>query len=74
MWQTEIGKKNQNFEKKLLEILSFYTCVQKPQSYEVWFLRIEASQTEFSVILGDLLPFYTPNNLENQNFEKMNKI
>ena len=28
----------------------------------------------FFVILGYFLPFYHPNNLENQNFEKMEKI
>ena len=34
------NKTNQNFEKmkKMLDI-SFYTCVQKPQSFEVPFLR-----------------------------------
>ena len=33
--------KNQNFEKRknLLEISSFYTCVPKSQSYDVWFLK-----------------------------------
>ena len=29
--------------------------------------------TEFFVILGHLLPYDPPNNLNNQNFEKMNK-
>ena len=29
---------------------------------------------EFFVILDDFLPFYPPNNLENQNFEKMKKM
>ena len=28
---------------------------------------------QFFVILDHLLPFYPPNNLENQNFAKMNK-
>ena len=36
---------------------------QKPQSYEV----------NFFVILGHFLPFYSPNNPESQNFEKMKK-
>ena len=35
--------------------------------------KIECEQTEFLVILGHFLYFYTPNNLENQNFEKMKK-
>ena len=30
-------------------------------------------QTEFFVILDRFLPFYLPNNLKNQNFEKMKK-
>ena len=46
---------------------------QKPQSYEVWLLRYGVRQTEFFVILGHFLPFYPPNNPENQNFEKMKK-
>ena len=44
---------------------------QKPQSYEVQFLRYGVRQTEFFDILGHFLPFYPLNNLENQNFEKM---
>ena len=47
---------------------------QKPQSYDVWFLEWE---TEFFVILDHFLTFYQPpppNNLENQNVEKMKKV
>ena len=40
---------------------------------DVWFLRYGAWQTEFFVILDHFLPFYPPNNLKNQNFEKMKK-
>ena len=51
-------------EKKLLEISSFYTCVPKPQSYEVQFLRYRVRQN-FFVILDHsfvlLLP-HPPNN------------
>ena len=43
------------------------------QSYDIWFLRYEAWQTEFFVILDHFLPFYSPNNLKNQNFEKLKK-
>ena len=46
----------------------------KWRSYDVWFLRYKAQQTEFFVILGHFLPFDPPNNLKNQNFEKMKKI
>ena len=66
--------KNQKKEKKLLEISSFYTCVPKPQLYEVQLLRYGVRQN-FFVILGYFLPFYPhpPNNPENQNFDKMKK-
>ena len=42
-------------------------------SYEVWFLRYRAQQTEFFVISGYFLPFHPSYNPENQNFEKMKK-
>ena len=42
---------------------------QKPQSYEVRFLR--KSETGFFVLLDHFLPFHLPNNPENQIFEKM---
>ena len=45
----------------------------KWQSYDVWFLRYEARQTEYFVILDRFLPFYLSNDLENKNFEKMKK-
>ena len=32
-----------------------------------------AKQTEFFVILGHFLPFYPPDDPENQNFEKLKK-
>ena len=32
---------------------------------------IKTQRTEFFVVLGHFLPFDPPNNLENQNFEKM---
>ena len=42
--------------------------------HDVWFLRYEARQTGFFVILGYFLPFYPPNNPENQSFEKWKKV
>ena len=45
---------------------------QKPKSYEVWLLRY-VRQTESFVILGHFLPYNPPNNLVNENFEKMTK-
>ena len=42
-------------------------------SYDVWFLRYRARRTDFFVIVDHFLPFCTPNNPKNQNFEKMKK-
>ena len=68
--------KNQNFvknEKTSWRYYHFTHVYHKWQSYDVWFLRYEAWQTEFFVILDHFLPFYPPNNPKNQNFEKMKK-
>ena len=55
----------------------FKHMYHQSKSYDVWFLRYRARQTEFFLILGHFLPFYTPspppNNPETQNFEKMKK-
>ena len=40
----------------------------------IWLLRYETQQTEVFVILGHFLHFDTPNNHENQNFEKLSVI
>ena len=58
------SKKN----KKHLEIFN-----EKWQSYDVGLLRYGAWQTEFFVVLDRFLPFYSPMDPENQNFEKMKK-
>ena len=46
-------------------------------SYDLWFLRYQAWQIEFFLILDHFLPLYTPsptpNNSENQSFQKMKK-
>ena len=47
---------------------------QKSYSYDVRFQRYGVIQTEFFVILSIFLPFYPPNDPENQNFEKMKKM
>ena len=68
--------KNQNSKKmkKLAgAIIILHMCTKKPQSYEVQFLRYRVRQTEFFVILSHFLPFYPPNNPDNQNFDKMKK-
>ena len=64
---------NQNFkiEKNTWRYYHFTHLHHKWQSYDVWFLRYGAWQTEFFVILEHFLPFYPPNNPKNQNFKKM---
>ena len=53
------------------DIIILHKCTKKKQSYEVQFLRYSVKQTEFFVILGHFLPFYPPNNRQNENFIKM---
>ena len=67
---------NENFEKKktmnklLWDIILLYINVyHKWRSYDIWFLKYKVPQTEMFVILGHFLPFWTPNNPENQNFK-----
>ena len=50
-----------------------HMCNINDNHYDVWFLRYEAWQTKFFVILDHFLPFYPSNNLENQNFGKLKK-
>ena len=67
---------NQNFkiEKSTWRYYYFAHLYHKWQSYDVWFLRYGAQQTDFFVILGCFLLFYPPMDPENRNFEKMKKI
>ena len=51
----------------------FTHVYHKWQSHDVWFLRHEAWQTEFFIILDPFLPFYPPNNTKNQNLKKLKK-
>ena len=44
-----------------------------PTMYNVWFWRYGAKQAYFFDNLWPFLPFYSHNNLENQNFEKKEK-
>ena len=67
---------NKNFEKVKQNYWRhhhFTYVYQKPQLYEIWFLRYGVRQGEIFVILGHFLPFYPLNNPEIQNFEKMEK-
>ena len=67
--KSKFSKKNE----KTAWSYHFTHVYQKWQSYDVWFLRYWARQTEFFVILDHFLPFYPLNNLKNQNFEKLKK-
>ena len=46
----------------------------KWQSYDVWFLRHGAQQTQFFLVLDHFLPFHPYNNTETENFEKLKKM
>ena len=88
VWQTETGNYGTFFAllhppslktwkirvlkiwKKLLEIL-FYTCV--PKTTIIWGMAPVIWGETFFVILGHVFPFYTTNNPQNPNFEKMTK-
>ena len=43
----------------------------KWRSYDICFLKYKARQTDFFINLGHTLPFYSPDDPENQNFEKI---
>ena len=76
---------HKNQKKKIIKILKkkkrkkfrkyhhFTHVYQKSQSYDIRFLRYRVRQTEFFVILDHFLPFYSTNNPQNENFEKMKK-
>ena len=65
-WKIKSLKKWNNY----LEILLVYTCAL----HIIWCMVLEiCSATIFFLILDHFLPFYPPNNPENQNFEKMRK-
>ena len=68
-WKIKILK----YEKNAWRYYHFTQVYHKWQSYDVWFLRYEAWQTEFFVVLDSFLLFYPSNNMKNQNFEKMKK-
>ena len=61
-------------EKNTWRYYAFTHVYHKWQSYVVWFLIYGAWWTEFFVILDRFLHLYPPNNLKNQNFEKMEKL
>ena len=54
------------------EILSFYKCVAI-NDYHAMYGSWDIECDRYFVILDHFLPFYPPNNLGNQNFEKIKK-
>ena len=84
VWQTEMfiilghfmpfqpfdNLENQNFkvEKNTWSYYYFIRLHHKRQSYDVWFLKYGARQTEYFVILDCFLLFHPPMDPENQNF------
>ena len=74
-FQPPDNPENENFkiEKNTWTYYNFTHLHHKWQSYDVWFLRYGAQQTEFFSHSG---PFFAllpaPYGLENQNFGKMN--
>ena len=69
-----IPKKLSKKKKKMPgDIILYIYVYHKWQSYDVWYLRYGALQTELFVNLDRFLPFYPPMDPENQNFEKMKK-
>ena len=71
-WQTEKPKFWKNDE-NVYRYYHFTHVYLKWKSYDVWFLRYGVRQIEFFLILDHFLPFYPPNNPENQNVERMKK-
>ena len=60
--------------KKTWRYQPFTHVHHKSRSYDVWFLRYKVQRTECFVILGHFLPFDSPSNPKNQNFEKIKKL
>ena len=56
------------------DIIILHKCtINNNHMMYIWFLRYEARQAEFFVILGHFLPFYPSNSPKNQNLQKMKK-
>ena len=65
--------KNQTFEKTTDDIIILNMCTinDNYMIYGSWDMKRDGQN--FFVILDHFLPFYPPNNLKNQNFEKVKK-
>ena len=60
-------------EKKTWRHYHFTQVYHKWQSYDVWFVRYWARQTECFVISDHFLPLYPPNKPKNKNLKKWKK-
>ena len=65
-------KKNEKNNRRYHHFTHFTQVYHKWKSYDVWFLRYGARQTEFFIILGHFLPFY-PTNPKKSKFWKNEK-
>ena len=57
--------------KKPRDVIVLHMCTINEDHMMYGSRDIKTRRAEFFVILGHFLPFDPPNNLENQNFEKM---
>ena len=62
--------KFEKIQKKPWRYYPFTHVYHRWRSYDAWFLRHKAQQTEFFVILGHFLPIDPPNKPKNQNLKK----
>ena len=70
-----MDSENQNFEKILKKAWRYYHFTHvyhKLQTYHGLFLRYQGKHDRHNFLsFGPFFPFYPPNNLKNQNFEKI---
>ena len=76
LWPSQQPEKSKFWknDKNAWRYYHFTLIYHKWWSYDVWFLRYGVRQTEFFLILDHVFAFLPPNNLENENFEKMKKM
>ena len=55
------------------DIIILHMCTKNHNHNDLWFLRYGVRQTEFFVIMDSFLPFYSPMDPKNQNYEKNEK-
>ena len=67
------NQENQNFEKMKTNPGDTHVH-RKWRSYDAWFLRNKVQRIGFFITQDHFFLFFPPNNMENQNLEKMKKI